>query len=45
MSYVRVEELSDGWQWSVLDVCAVFAVLCAAALKMKDCRSRRGHVD
>ena len=45
MSYVRVEEVQSTWEWSVLDACAVFAVLCAVALKMKDCRSRRSHVD
>lgn len=45
MSYIRVEELQSHWEWSAFDACAVFAVLLAAALKLKDCRTRRAWLD
>ncbi len=45
MSYVRVKELHSYWEWSVLDACAVLAVVVAAGLKVKDCRSRRAWLD
>ena len=45
MSYISVEEIHSHWEWSAFDICAVVAVIVAAALKLKDCRARRTWLD